>query len=166
LKEASEILNINYSTAKTIIRVYRKENRIFKKSYIKDNNSNHSQTNNSISNKKILSTLENSEEDIIKREEKEKSSITNFNNQNYNNNFMLNQLNNQNNLNTEEVDKNSILSSPNKFLGRKINRDIESCHKMLNDVYHQIIINRNMLQNLFFISHAINKSADFNFYNY
>ncbi len=31
MKEASEKLKINYSTAKTIIRVYRKEKRIFKK---------------------------------------------------------------------------------------------------------------------------------------
>ena len=36
MKKASEILNINYSTAKTILRVFRKENRIFKNNSIRN----------------------------------------------------------------------------------------------------------------------------------
>lgn len=38
LKEASKILNINYSTAKTILRIYRLEQRIEKKNAVEENN--------------------------------------------------------------------------------------------------------------------------------
>ncbi len=137
MKESSEILKINYSTAKTIIRVYRKEQRIFKKSSLKDE-----------------ARLK-----ILKKEENSTSAI--FHTKSSNNSVCENvfQINKKDEISSKQLDNSAIIISGNStngpnifriysFLSDKINSDLFSYSRIINQVYYDIRENQTILENL------------------
>lgn len=137
LKEASEILKINYSTAKTIIRVYRKEKRIFKKSALKnidympeaqlfpqDNYSLHHQ--NQIQFQKSESQSKVEQNLIFKTNP---NTITG-------------------------TSRNNIKDSTENYIlfKRKLSREIHSYSQILNSVHNDVINNKRILNNILNLS--------------
>jgi hypothetical protein len=169
LKEASEILRINYSTAKTIIRVFRKENRIFKKSAVLKDSHGKQEESEAFSEPLLP----------IKPTIRKMENFQNYNNcYNFNffknsqvpNNFHNYQNNNFKNLQTlspvvsekqtnvsnnddpcninNTCDRQSPICDSNmefKMLNRKIKRDIDLFNNQLRKTYTEIMCNKNML---------------------
>lgn len=140
LKESSEILKINYSTAKTIIRVFRKEQRIFKKSSLKEDV------------KFVTKKEDNSTSAILNT----KSSFDSVNE----NIFKINKANNEIATQFKDSPVNSLglNSMPQagytslKTFSEKLNRDLNSCARIINQVFREVRENQIILENLLNIS--------------
>lgn len=154
LKEAAEKLKINYSTAKTIIRVYRKENRIFKKSSLgMDQNQQMAASSMNYS----LGMNNNSPTKI--------------------NIPIANHFSTDSSLNLTVDHKHSSESNSSnnsgdiQLLQHKIKRDVKHCSRNLKLLWKEVTFNKQMLQNIAFVfSFIINNSQylqnnHFNQYN-
>jgi len=117
LKDAAKILNINYSTAKTILRIFRIEKRIEKK-----NAEEEKQLKNLVTKILISNREKNEEPDILKVEKNVEFFITNSDTNHKQ--FKSGNRNGKESLvndpvkitpNLEEIDKNLLLSSTAEF---------------------------------------------------
>jgi len=133
LKEAAEKLKINYSTAKTIIRVYRKEKRIFKKS---------------------SKNLDDFEEDYIKHQRDIPNSAP-VNSAGVT--PIVNPISFINSLNASTFSSSNENEDVN-FIGNKIKRDFKICSIMLTEINKDILINKRILDDLAYISCVINQN--------
>jgi hypothetical protein len=138
LKESSEILKINYSTAKTIIRVYRKEQRIFKKSSLKEEAKLNKEKKE-----------ENSTSAIFHTKSSYNSVCENIFKINKNEELFTKQMESPVNvLSPSYASNNQNVCEYYKLFSEKFNRDLFSCSRIINQVYHDIRENQTILENL------------------
>lgn len=141
LKQASDILNLNYSTAKTIVRVWKRENRVAKKKKKKNFITAKSKYPSDIElakdsstqqNKKIFQTFNINDSETINNSNQALS--FNSNNKNKTNNSH----NKSNNINNFPLIKskrfiNKLSESNNILLSLKKNNSLETQKKLINN---------------------------------